>query len=200
MPDKETFEEWLNRVAEIKPWDPGEGQDPIDTYRSRIDAGYLCFTSLTDDVRWMYDRGFEQLQSTGNDGTTCALAFCPSEQKWYGWSHRAVYGFGVGSAVKKGDLGYIPVNADDFLEWAIRFWDEPDHVDIAGIKDVTNEHGALGCQISWVYSDTVPNKSIRGTVGESFMYYPKQWGKGEWIAETIDDAKQMATDFAESVS
>ena len=26
--------------------------------------------------------------------------------KWYGWSHRAVYGFGIGDKVKKGDSGY----------------------------------------------------------------------------------------------
>ena len=27
--------------------------------------------------------------------------------KWYGWSHRAVYGFGIGDKVKKGDCAYI---------------------------------------------------------------------------------------------
>lgn len=26
--------------------------------------------------------------------------------KWYGWSHRAVYGFGIGDKVKKGDVAY----------------------------------------------------------------------------------------------
>lgn len=26
--------------------------------------------------------------------------------KYYGWSHRAVYGFSVGDTVKKGDIGY----------------------------------------------------------------------------------------------
>ena len=29
-----------------------------------------------------------------------------SDGKWYGWSHRAVYGFGVGDKVKKGDIIY----------------------------------------------------------------------------------------------
>ena len=30
--------------------------------------------------------------------------------------------------------------------------------------------------------------------------YPEKWGKGKWTAKTIEDAKQMAIDFARSVS
>ena len=60
-----------------------------------------------------------------------SIGFSEKEQKWYGWSHRAIYGFGIGSKVKKGDCGY----------------------------------------------------------------------KGKaWTAKTLDDAKQMAKDFADAVS
>lgn len=27
---------------------------------------------------------------------TCSIGFCEREQRWYGWSHRAMAGFGVG--------------------------------------------------------------------------------------------------------
>ncbi len=41
----------------------------------------------------------------------CSIGFCEKEQKWYGWSHRAICGFGIGSEVKEGDCcassGYI---------------------------------------------------------------------------------------------
>ena len=53
--------------------------------------------------------------------------------KWYGWSHRAIYGFEPGSTCKEGDCHYTP-------------------------------------------------------------------DRGEWTAKTEDDARQMAIDFAESVS
>ena len=33
----------------------------------------------------------------------CSIGFCEKEQKWYGWSHRAIYGFGIGDKVEKGD-------------------------------------------------------------------------------------------------
>jgi len=33
----------------------------------------------------------------------CSIGFCEKEQKWYGWSHRSMYGFGIGDEVKEGD-------------------------------------------------------------------------------------------------
>ncbi len=33
----------------------------------------------------------------------CQIGFCMKEQKWYGWSHRAIYGFGIGDIVEEGD-------------------------------------------------------------------------------------------------
>ena len=57
-----------------------------------------------------------------------SIGFSETEQKWYWWSHRAIYGFGVGSEVKKGDAGYDPVEGkwtaktpDDAKKMAINF-------------------------------------------------------------------------------
>jgi len=33
----------------------------------------------------------------------CSIGFCETEKKWYGWSHRAIFGFGIGSVAKEGD-------------------------------------------------------------------------------------------------
>lgn len=125
---------WLAANAQIKPWDSGLG-DVIDTWYSNIDGSFICFANNVEDIRWMLKKGItEQLQSSRpEDPRTACIGFNPELQKWYGWSHRAVYGFGIGQTVKKGDCGY---------------------------KEI----------------------------------------KGEWTAETLDDAKQMAIDFAHSVS
>ena len=37
------------------------------------------------------------------DMNVCSVGFCETEQKWYGWSHRAIYGFGIGDVVTEGD-------------------------------------------------------------------------------------------------
>jgi len=67
----------------------------------------------------------------------CSIGWSHKDGKWYGWSHRAIFGFKIGSTCKKGDCHYVPKN--------------------------------------------------RG-------------GRGEWKAETVADARQMAIDFAEGVS
>jgi len=35
----------------------------------------------------------------------CSIGYSVKDGKWYGWSHRAIYGFKVGSTCKKGDCG-----------------------------------------------------------------------------------------------
>ncbi len=41
----------------------------------------------------------------------CSIGFSRKYRKWYGWSHRAIFGFSVGDVVKEGDCcassGYI---------------------------------------------------------------------------------------------
>jgi hypothetical protein len=33
------------------------------------------------------------------DSNVCSIGYCPKERKWYGWSHRAIYGFGIGTKI-----------------------------------------------------------------------------------------------------
>jgi len=37
-----------------------------------------------------------------NPDKVCSIGFCDKEQKWYGWSHRAIFGFGIGYVAEKG--------------------------------------------------------------------------------------------------
>ena len=32
-----------------------------------------------------------------------SIGFCKMDQHWYGWSHRGMYGFGIGDTVNEGD-------------------------------------------------------------------------------------------------
>ena len=45
----------------------------------------------------------EFLDKHGIKSTSIGIGFSEKEQKWYGWSHRAIYGFGIGDEVKEGD-------------------------------------------------------------------------------------------------
>ena len=35
--------------------------------------------------------------------SVCSIGFCEKEQKWYGWSHRAIVGFGIGDKIFEED-------------------------------------------------------------------------------------------------
>ena len=116
-----------------------------------------------------------------NKHITSGLGFSTEYQKWYGWSHRALFGFGIGSEVKRGDCAYQPKN---FKEWA---------EDITSFFEYTNyELNNNSTKIHITSKDS--DLSMDYDVPKSFN------GKGEWTAKTLEDAKQMAIDFAESVS
>lgn len=77
------------------------------------DGGYV---GTTDKADWfLKERGIKP-ELSSPEGRVCSIGFCDAEQKWYGWSHRAIYGFGVGSEAKEGDLCTMSGYIDGYLE------------------------------------------------------------------------------------
>lgn len=58
--------------------------------------------SSKDAYRLCVKRGIAPIKTKATH-CVCSIGFCEKEQKWYGWSHRAICGFGIGDKVKKGD-------------------------------------------------------------------------------------------------
>ena len=46
----------------------------------------------------------------------CSIGFCEKDQKWYGWSHRAMHGFSIGDVVKEGDCTASSGWTKEYLE------------------------------------------------------------------------------------
>ena len=161
-------------------------------YYSKIDGAYFTRLGMEEDgFRFLLKLGItEQLQNQDNISEhTVNIGFNPEEKKWYGWSHRAIFGFGVGSTCEKGNVHYRPTNSKEEMEDAILFWSDDRR------KDVTAKKVTKGqIEVSWT---DVKSGSISSCIHE---YDPNNFGKGEWVAKTLDDAKQMAKDFAEGVS
>lgn len=144
---------------------------------------------MEDDVQFLADREITEQLSHG-------VGFSPKHYKWFGWSHRAIHGFTIGSECKKGHIHYRPATEEDEIESIIEFWSNPGHINVTAEKVKDGE-----IEVTWEYDDTVPNKPLHGTLlGVTHYYNPKSFGKGEWVAETMEDAKQMAIDFNEGCS
>jgi hypothetical protein len=62
---------------------------------------------------------------------SCSIGKAECDGKWYGWSHRAVYGFGVGDVVKVDTMGN-----DTGKEYEIKTDDEAKAAAIAFAKEI----------------------------------------------------------------
>lgn len=186
-----TIQEWLKEHAE-------QVRSPLDKdfmiWVTKTRGDYLTIVGMEDKNGLSHLVDLIHVASTWEAGKPVNIGFNPKENKWYGWSHRALYGFGIGSEVKRGDCAYMPTDKEDFLQDMIRFWSDEDKL------NVTGEHKEDGVYIEWEYNQAIPNKDMRGKITGTFSHYPKTWGRGEWKAENMADARQMAIDFAESVS
>jgi hypothetical protein len=129
----------------------------------------------------------------------CSIGFCEKEQKWYGWSHRARWGFGVGDQVKKGDIAYKASNERDWIDSMLNFWDSEYHINTRHYSKIDDNNESI-LVIEYTYTNDVPNEKLRGTKDSCEFNYPKSFGRGEWTAKTLDDAKHMAIDFADNIA
>ena len=59
-----------------------------------------------DAHRLVVKRGIQPELRKPTSGV-CSVGFSVKDGKWYGWSHRAIYGFKIGSTCKMGDCHYL---------------------------------------------------------------------------------------------
>lgn len=167
---------------------PGETST---VYKSKFDDSYITHVGLEDDAKFLADREItEQL--------THGVGFSPKDSKWYGWSHRAIYGFEIGSTCNIGDCHYKGSSIDEQEADAIRFWEGDNHLNVL-CEGIIEKDGDRYFDIKWDYDNEVPNEKLRGTIS-GCQHHIKTLGRGEWVAKTMEDAKQMAVDFNDGVS
>jgi hypothetical protein len=183
-------EEWLKKVAYIDDMQIGDFE-PSKVYKSMFDNSYITHVGMENTVVHL-----AELEIT--EELTHGVGFSPKDSKWYGWSHRAIYGFEPGSTCKKGDCHYEGATLQEQEEDAIRFWTDEHHSNVrcAGIIE---EGGERYFDIQWDYIDDVPNEELRNTIS-GCRHHIKPLGRGEWTAKTMGDAKIMAQYFNEGVS
>ena len=168
-----------------------EEENPF-LYAWSLDGNYI---GNPEDADYLVSkRGISPTIPNAN-ASVCSIGFCEKEQKWCGWSHRAMYGFGIGSEVKRGDVAYCPADEKDFIEDCASIWSDGEYSKITASEKGVDEEGQDFIDISWEYEDGNTDRLLGARV-----FTPKEFGRGEWTAKTLDDAKQMAIDFAEGVS
>jgi len=181
--------EWLAQVAYIKPYNICD--EDMDCYFSNFDESYITHVGMEDQVEIL-----AKLEIT--EQLTHGVGYSPLQKEWFGWSHRALNGFKVGSTCVKGDCHYIANNPEDDKQAAIDFWKDEYHINVR-CDGIVEEQGEKCYDIKWEYTNTTPNLSLHNTIG-GCLHRISDLGRGEWVAKTMEDAKQMAIDFKEGVS
>lgn len=185
--------EYLDKVAYIE---RGDDTDPsayqFDCYLSRYDGSYIKRVGMEDDIAHL-----AELEIT--EQLTHGVGFSPLHNKWYGWSHRAICGFTIGSTCKKGDCHYVGSTEQEQMEAAIEFWSDDDkkNVRCLGVEEKDGDRYFI---IAWDLKEAEETIPPAPTAATTVRHYIRQPGRGEWTAQTMEDAKQMAIDFNEGVS
>ena len=199
---------WLEEVSYIGVSDINGDDGKV--YYSNFDKSYITHVGMEKDdglLKFMAENEITHELTHG-------VGFSHKDNKWYGWSHRAIFGFTIGSECKKGDCGYVGTTPEDLIEDRYDFF-----VDIS--EECAQQHKDE-CQIledsSGIRILTTPIKlavaqnmddlvdAIDGevTLVEETLFkddfYTVKCGRGAWTAKTLDDAKLMAIDFNEGVS
>jgi hypothetical protein len=174
---------------------------------NKRDANFLCRKKgiSPQSIDWPYElpkrdtskkgRVIAQLKGELDHGyldRVCSIGFSEKEQKWYGWSHRAIYGFAPGSTCVKSSLHYNASSKEEWLKDLESYYKAGDRRLVSMQEEV--HRGEKVIRVRYFYNG---NPQHQSEIIESF---PEEYGRGEWEAKTWEDAKQMAIDFARSVS
>lgn len=167
------------------------GGDGIKMKRAYTPEGYYIGDSKTA-YHLCKIRGIRpELISSGSN--VCFIGFCEKETKWYGWTHRGICGFTIGSTCEKDDCHYTPDNFDEIKSNCLHL--------VGGLECAVNEP-LKGVHVHVdepfeVCELQERNYFLRACSEEICVY---EVGRGEWEAKTLEDAKQMAVDFVRGVS
>lgn len=186
---KKEFKEFLDGIANLLDFDIDGG--PF--YVSKYDESFLVYTDSVEDAEFLMEHSItDQIQSIG-EGTAC-VGWSPKENRWYAWGGDplSICGFGIGSECKKEYIHYNPPGKEGFIKMVLADFEDPHHTDHIAWEAYTAD--GTGILVQWNYTDKAP-KNLHGHTGTAFILYPKEWGLGEWVAGSHEDAYRMACDF-----
>lgn len=199
---------FLKKVAYID--DSEIKKDDGLIYYSKFDKSYIARVGMEDNVKYLADREITEELTHG-------VGFSPKDNKWYGWSHRAIYGFTIGSTCEQGDCHYTASTTDKLIDDHANFYADISeesarkHRDECQILDDKSGIRILHAPLNVPMADSIEHaldlmesenftKGMKDTDINKNNFSIIKCGRGEWVAETMEDAKQMAIDFNESVS
>lgn len=127
------------------------------------------------------------------DNKVCSIGKSRFDGKWYGWSHRAINGFGEGTEVNRESCGFKPNTMEDACQKTKDWYSDIMEYKDVEVKPVDETEDTFKVFIKF----PTPGE---GKVVPVDRYETIPKGNGAFIVSGDEQAKQAAIDFAESVS
>jgi len=90
------------------------GDKPVETKYAYNDKGE--YFGGEREVKFLIKKRGIKPELSDPKHRVCSIGFSKKDGKWYGWSHRAIYGFKVGDKVKKGDCVASSGYTDEWIK------------------------------------------------------------------------------------
>lgn len=145
-------------------------------------AEHLAILGIAPEIRQEVN---DRVQNDGR-GYVCSIGFNEKEQTWYGFVPGKILGFKVRHKTKLGDVAFIPSNFEEYKKHLLSLYDM--HPVVSAVMEEKDDALVIHYEVDL------------GEEGKERRekQYPKEmaYGRGEWTAETLEDAREMAADFA----
>lgn len=106
---------------------------------SKVDPSWMIDQALYEGMAEVLAKkyGITQREKRTPTSQVCSIGYSERKKKWYGWSHRAIAGFGIGD-------GFFPEPGHDVD------WDPPKEKDRPKIKSIEQAKQSAKNFASWV--------------------------------------------------
>lgn len=167
-------------------------------WRHKDTSEYLIQKGRENELSYLIDLGIDSHLYNG-------LGFNSTTNTWYGWSNDEIYGFTIGSTIKKGDRGYQIQNEEELIAYLSNKTIDKYILEENGYSILCEKEYCIHSHCEWKAKEFVKDElKLYFEKCTDFNFEPEShfipYGRGEWIAETIEDSKQMAIDFKDGLS
>lgn len=162
---------FLVRSVAYPAYDSGLGAVTLHNMAYTVGGNFIGHLDLATQL---YDIGI--VPELGDNNEICNIGFCESTNSWYGWSHNMLSSFTIGSTVRGGDIAYKHRTPFEILH------------------KYDSWFSSMGSEVVAVV------ESGGVTFVSQFEERFCPLGRGEWVAKTLDDARQMALDYVNGLN
>jgi len=183
--DKDENDAMIREVKGVKPIDESLiiGTRTVRLYTSLLN----CYSKQDGSYVGPVDDAYKKIRLgmvkfyKRDDSFNSACIGETENLSYFGFNHRGICEFKIGSKVTKGDIGYHANNIEDYIEDLKNFWDY-DSISVEGDK--------MFCSKKDNSIEEMPAPDLELL----------KLNRGEWEAITLNDARVMAGEFARGLN